>query len=283
MFTHHGFRSLALGTALGLGLLASPALAFDQFTWTLTLTRTDTKTSTSNSTLTAFPTGDVNVEARQIKLGSVHAESTGTASVTPINPADAMGDPGAVEATAQAYGNVYSASSELAMAANVGQFHAGEINTGTLATPAVPDPAILNANHAYAEKMIADVSSGLISSHQTTATAMATNVTNASALAEARAVSNSVSLELAAAPAEPVTGDLGLADPSTGFVTNGLLAADTTRLSIGRVTGTATSGTDIAGYSNLGGISRPISAANATAIGNLGTVTARIGTLPSGI
>ena len=275
----HRLSSGVAAAALILGLAATPALAFDTVNWSWTLTRTDTKTSTSTSALTAFPTGETAVEARQIFLGNSTAEADGTATVVPLDPTTG---PGHVQASAGGYGNVYSAGSEVPLKASVGQFHVGMVNPTSGATPATIDPlAVTNANHAYADKLIADSASGLISPHQTSATASAVGVIDATAAADARAVSNSLSLELAATTAQPVVSDpvLGTSDPTAGFVTNAMMSADTTQLSVGSVTGRATSGTQITGYSNLGAIDRPLSSATATSIGNLATKTARIGTL----
>jgi hypothetical protein len=284
MKRHH---LLAGAAALGLavGAAGTPAMAFDTVNWSWTLTRTDTKTSTSTSALNAFPTGETAVEARQIFLGDSHAEATGTATTVPsasaLLPLDATTDLGRVEASAAGYGNVYSAGSEVPLKASVGQFHLGAVNPTSAAVPATVDPLATNTNHAYADKLIADSASGLIAPHQTSATATATGVVDATAAAEARAVSNSLSLELAAPAAQPVASDplLGTVDPTAGYVTNAIMSADTTQLSVGSITGLATSGTQVTGYSNLGAIDRPLSSAAATSIGNLATKTARIGTL----
>ena len=282
----HRLSSGVAAAALILGLAATPALAFDTVNWSWTLTRTDTKTSTSTSTLAAFPTGEAAVEARQIFLGNSAAEADGTATTVPsagaLTPLDATTGLGRVQASAAGYGNVYSAGSEVPLKASVGQFHLGALNPTSGATPVAVDPlAATNANHAYADKLIADSASGLLAPHATSATANATGVVDATAAAEARAVSNSLSLELAAPSAQPVVSDpvLGTSDPAAGYVTNAIMSADTTQLSVGSVTSRATSGAQITGYSNLGAIDRPLSSATATSIGNLATKTARIGTL----
>ena len=112
----------AAACALCLGLASASALAFDSTNWTWDLSRVDTKTSTSTSSLTAAPTGDMTVEAKQIYVGNVNADADGTATVTPLDGASEVGH---VEAGAAGYANVYSGSSEVPLTANIGQFHVG--------------------------------------------------------------------------------------------------------------------------------------------------------------
>lgn len=289
MNRHQSARTLALGAAaFALCLSASPALAFDTVNWTWDLSRVDTKTSTSTSALTAVPTGDMTVEARQIYIGNVNADADAGATVTPTTtlatPYDAATDLGHVEASSAAYANVYSGGSEVPLTVNLGQYHVGAVDTAALGVPTAADPLATNANHAYADKLIADAAAGLFTPHEMTASATATNVRDATALAESRAVSNSISLELAAAPAEPLVTDPVLgADPSAGFLTNALMASDTTQLSIGHIDARSVSATDITGYAGLGAVDRPLSQATATAIGNLNTSVTRIGTLDQGL
>jgi len=277
-------RSLRGGAAsaaliLGLGLAASPAMAFDTVNWTWTLTRTDTSTNTSTSNLMALPTGDVAVQARQIYLGDVHAESDSTATVLPAaSPLDGPTDLGHVESSAAAYANVYSAASEVPLSVDVGQYHVGRVDPAAGAVPTVADPLATNPNQAYANGLIADVGSGFLTPHQTTATATAVGVTDTTAASSARAVSNTASLELAAPPAELVG-----ADPTAGFITNALMSADMTQLSIGGTDARATTSVTMNNASNMGALDRPIASASATAIGNLLSATARVGTLPLGL
>jgi len=280
-------RKLLAGTAAGalcLGLASASALAFDSTNWTWDLSRTDTKTSTSTSSLTAAPTGDMTVEAKQIYLGNVNADADAGATVTPpataVTPLDGPTELGHVEAGAAGYANVYSGSSEVPLTANIGQFHVGAVDPASVSAPGTVDPLATNANHAYADKLIGDVASGVLTPHETTASATAVGVTGATAAAESRAVSNSINLELAAPSAQPLVNDpvLGV-DPSAGFVTNALMGSDTTQLSVGTVTGRAVSGAELSGYGNLGAVDRPLSSARTTAIGNLNTSTTRIGTL----
>lgn len=273
---HAGAASAAL--ILGLGLMASPAMAFDTVNWSWVLTRTDTSTNTSTSALTALPTGDATLQARQIYLGDVIAQSDGQATALPATtPVDGPSDLGHVESGASAYANVYSAASEAPLSVNLGQFHAGDVSPTSGATPTVADPLATNASHAYADGMIADAGTGFLTPHETLATANAVGIVDATAATDARAVSNTASLELAAAPAE-----LAGADPTGGYVTNALMATDVTQLSIGRVDATATTSVTLNGADNLGGLDRPIAAATATAIGNLTNVTARVGVLEIG-
>ncbi|HWK45042.1 MAG TPA: hypothetical protein VNT30_09990 [Stellaceae bacterium] len=285
MKSRHLLSGVAV-TALYLGLTSTSVLAFDSTNWTWDLSRTDTKTSTSTSSLTAAPTGDMTVESKQIYLGNVNADADGTAIVAPsataVPPLDGTAELGHVEVGAAGYANVYSGASEVPLTANIGQFHVGGVDPAAVAAPGAIAPTATNGGHAYADKLIGDVASGVLTPHETTASARAVGVTNATASAESRAVSNSISLELAAPRAEPLVTDpvLGV-DPSAGFVTNGLMTSDTTQLSIGNVTGQAVSGVEISGYGNLGAIDRPLSSAKTTAIGNLNTSTTRIGPLAS--
>jgi len=270
--------------AITIGLGFSPAFAFDSTNWTWDLSRVDTMTSTSTASLTALPTGSATIESRQIYAGNPYAESDATATVTPTT-LDGPTGLGHVESEALAYGNVHSGSSELPLTADIGQYHVGSINAASGATPSSVDPTVLNGSRAYADKLIVDSTSGLFTPHETSATANAQNVQDATAASLARAVSNSSSLELAYAPAEAVSVDAltGVADPSAGFVTNGVMVADVTQLSIGHVDSHANTGVSISSYENLGQLDRPIASASATSIGNLATVMARQGTLGTGL
>jgi hypothetical protein len=268
-----------------MSFIAKPAFAFDETNWTWTLTRSDTMTSTSASSLTALPTGNATVEARQILLGNPYSESDASATVLPSATFDGPTGLGKVESDALAYGNVHSASGEIPLTVSLGQYHVGGIDATSGATPSTADPTAMNGNHAYADKMITDAAAGLYTSHETSATANATSVQDATAASMARAVSNSSSTELAYAPAEPVSMDAmsGVADPSMGYVTNAMLASDVTQLSIGHVDSHANTSVSISGYENLGQVDRPIALASATSIGNLATTIARQGTLDMGV
>ncbi|HJS10499.1 hypothetical protein [Sphingopyxis sp.] len=267
--------ALAAGLAFG----AAPALAWDTVNWTWTSTRTDTSTNTSTSTLNALPTGDMAVQARQIYVGDVRAESDATASVVPTTgtPLEAT-NIGHVESGAAAYANVYTAASEVPLSVDLGQYHVGTIDPTSGATPTIADPTATNANYAYADALIADSANGLFTPHETSALATATGVVDATASTDARAVSNTASLELAAAPAESLTGD-----PTVGYVTNALMSADLTQLSVGRTDALAVTSVSMANVGSFTGLDRPIASASATAIGNLGTATTRIGTLDLGL
>lgn len=273
-------RKLCVGIAsatlaLGFGLAATPALAFDTVNWTWTLTRTDTSINTAMSDLSAITTGLTAVQARQIYLGDVHAEADGGASVLPsATPLDGATDLGRVEANAAAYANVYSASSETPLSVDMGQYHTGSVGPASGATPTLADPTAGNPNYAFADAMIADSGTGFLTPHDTTAMATAVDVVDATALAEARAVSNTVNLELAA----PVAVLAGV-DPSGGYVTNALMSADVTQLSTGLTDARATTGTTLNSASNMGALDRPVSSAASTSIGNFATVVSRVGSL----
>lgn len=268
-----GAASAAL--VVGLGLSAAPTLAFDTTNWTWTLTRTDTGMSNTSSSLTALPTGDMAVQARQIYLGDVHAEADSQGTVLPAASPLASTDLGHVDASASAYANVYTAASEVPLSVDVGQYHMGAVAPTSGATPSLVDPTAANANYAYADAMIADAGTGFFTPHQTTASATAVNVTDATASTNARAVSNTASLELASTPPE-----LAGADPTGGYVTNALMSADLTQLSHGLTDARATTAVTLNSAGSLGGLDRSIASASATAIGNLGTATTRVGTLP---
>lgn len=267
---------IALATALG---GAAPALAFDTVNWTWNLTRTDTSTNSSTSTLTALPTGDMAVQARQIYVGDVRAEADATASIAPVSgtPLDAT-NIGHVESQAAAYANVYTAASEVPLSVDIGQYHVGNIDPLSGATPSAPDPTATNANYAYSNSLIADSASGLFAPHDTSALATATGVVDATASSNARAVSNTATLELAATPAEALTGD-----PTVGYVTNALMSADLTQLSMGRTDALAVTSVSMTNVGSFTDLDRPIASASATAIGNLGTAVTRIGTLDLGL
>lgn len=267
--------------ALMSGLAAPSASAFDEVYWTWTYNRTDTSTSVDTSTLNTFPTGRTAVEARQIYLGDVNANADSSASVinADIPPFDASTELGHVESRASAYANVFTGGSEVSTLADVSQFHIGDADPTSGATPGVADPLAANPDYAYADKLMGDASTGTMMPHATGATATAT-ASNATAASEARAISNTASFEVASAPATPVGIDTGAGiDPAAGYVTDAMLTANLTQLSIGDTDSTATTAVDIAGHSNLNGIDRPLASATATSIGNLGTTVTRYGTL----
>lgn len=277
--TSRSLRAGAASAALVLGLMAGPALAFDTVNWSWVLTRTDTSTNVTTSSLVALPTGQATLQARQIYLGDINAQSDGQAIVLPAtSPLDGGTDLGHVESGASAYANVYSAGSEVPLSVDVGQFHAGAVDPASGAVPSVADPLAANPNYAYADGMIADAGTGFLTPHQTSATASAVGVIDATASSDARAVSNTTSLELAAPPAE-----LAGADPTGGYVTNALMAADLTQLSIGATEAVATTSVTLNNAGNMGALDRPVASATATAIGNLAGVTARVGTLVPGL
>lgn len=277
--TSRSLRAGAASAALVLGLMAGPALAFDTVNWSWVLTRTDTSTNVTTSSLVALPTGQATLQARQIYMGDINAQSDGQAIVLPAtSPLDGGTDLGHMVSSASAYANVYSAGSEVPLSVDVGQFHAGAVEPTSGAVPSVADPLAANPNYAYADGMIADAGTGFLTPHQTSATASAVGVIDATASSDARAVSNTTSLELAAPPAE-----LAGADPTGGYVTNALMATDLAQLSIGATDATAATSVTLNSASNMGALDRPIASATATAIGNLAGVTTRVGTLVPGL
>lgn len=277
--TTRSLHAGAASAALALGLMAGPALAFDTVNWSWVLTRTDTSTNVTTSSLAALPTGQAALQARQIYLGDMNARSDGQAMVLPAtSPLDGGTDLGHVESSASAYANVYSAGAEVPLSVDVGQFHVGAVDPASGAASAVADPMAANPNYAYADGMTADAGTGLLTPHQTSATANAVGIIDATASSDARAVSNTASLELAAPPAE-----LAGVDPTGGYVTNALMAADLTQLSIGATEAVATTSVTLNNAGNMGALDRPVASATATAIGNLTGVTARVGALVPGL
>lgn len=260
--------------ALALGV-SSPALAFDTVDWSWTLSRTDISTKTTTSSLEALPFGDIAVESRQIYIGDVRSNSDATGIATPLatitGPLDASTEVGAVEAKADSYANVSSTESAFSLSSDVGQFHVGDIDLLSGATPGVPDVTATNFNHAYADRLIADNGTGFFTPHEVTATANALDVENASALAEAMSVSNSASNSMEVAQPYRLTDDI--------TVTDALMASDLTQLSIGQVSSVANSSVSMNGFDNLGALDRPIASSVTTSIGNLGTTSAKAAAL----
>ncbi|MBO9712441.1 hypothetical protein [Sphingomonas sp.] len=269
-----GIAAMAAGIAL-----ATPALAQDSVRWSWDRTRTDTSTKVDTSTLDALPTGDMAVQAAQIYIGNVHAQADAQASIVPVSgtllEADTLGH---VEADASGYANLYTASAEVPMSVSMGQSHVGNIDPASAQVPTASDPTSTDANQAFAEARMTDSANGLFQPHDVTAHANATGIVDATASSEARGTSNAAQLELAAPPAE-----LASADPTGGYVTNALMSADLTQLSVGRTEAHATTGVSMNNTGALGALDRPIAAATATSIGNLGTATVRIGTLDLGL
>jgi hypothetical protein len=111
-------------------------------------------------------------------------------------------------------------------------------------------------------------------SRRTTSPLMRKRPTSKTASAEARAVSNTASFDVAAPPAELVG-----VDPSGGYVTNAILGADLTQLSIGDGHANAVASVRFEMTGNLGSLDRPLASATATAIGNLGSAVVRTGSL----
>ncbi len=272
-------NTVAIG-AMGAGLaIAVPAFAQDSVRWTWDLTHTDTRTGTVGSTLTASPTGDMAVQARQIYVGNIHAEADANASITPASgtllDADTLGH---VKANATGYANLYSASAEVPLSVSLGQTHNGNIDPASGAVPTASDPTSTDANQAFADARLTDSANGLFTPHETTAHASANGVVDATASSDARSTSNAAQLELAVVPAELVG-----ADPSGGYVTNALMSADLTQLSVGRTEALATTSVSMSNTGSLGALAMPVAAASATSIGNLGTAVTRVGTLPLGL
>lgn len=259
------------GLAIG---IAGPAAAFDTVDWSWTLSRTDTSTRTSTANLDALPLGDIAVESRQIYVGDVQSNSDATGIVTPLatvtGPFDASTEIGAVESKADSYANVSSTESAFALSSNVGQFHVGDIDVLSGATPSAPDPLASNFNHAYADKLIVDNGSGFFTPHEVSATANALNVENASALAEAMSVSNSASNTM------EVVQPIRLSEDSSIVITDALITSDLTQLSIGKVFSTANTSVSMNDFNNMGALDRPIASSITTSIGNLGTTEAKV-------
>ena len=279
--TIKNFRNTAAIGAMTVGLtFTSSAFAQDSVRWTWEKARTDTTAGTVASTLTALPTGDMAVQARQIYVGDIHAQADANASITPapdtVLGADTLGH---VDASATGYANLYSASAEVPLSVSLGQTHNGNIDPASGAVPTASDPLSTDANQAFADARMTDSANGLFTPHETTASASAIGVVDATASSDARSTSNAAQLELAAAPAE-----LAAADPSGGFVTNALMSADLTQLSIGRTEALATTSISMSNTGGLGALEMPVAAATATSIGNLGTAAVtRVGTLDLGL
>lgn len=271
-----GRGGVALGALILAGMIAPPAFAQDA-NWTWTRDQTDLSSSTINRTLDVLPTGDAAISARQIYLGDVTSSADANASVLPATtPLDGSADLGHVDASAASYANMYQGQSEVPLSVNMGQYHLGLADVTSTASPTVADPTALNQDRAFANALIADSASGLFTPHDTTASATAMGIEGATASADARASSNIASFEVAALPAE--------LDAASGlYLSNALLGADLTQLSIGGTGATATTGVSLADMSNMGGLDRPVAAASATATGNLGTAMVRFGTLDLGL
>lgn len=267
--------AVAIG-AITVGLaFAGQASAQDSVRWTWDLSRTTTATHGVDSTLTAAPTGDMAVQAQQAYVGNIHAQADAHASIVPTTGAALDADTlGHVEASATGYANLYSASSEVPLSVSIGQTHNGNIDPASGAVPTASDPTAPNSNQAFAEARLTDSANGLFQPHETTAHANATDIVDATAASEARSTSNAAQLELAAAPSELVS-----ADPTGGYVTNALMSADLTQLSVGRTEAHATTAVSMSNTGSLGALEIPVAAATSTAIGNLGSAITRVGTL----
>ncbi len=265
--------------------VAAPAMAFDNTSWDWTVSATDTKTGNQTSTLNALPTGQATVDKMQVTVGNSDAQASADSQVTlpaSIDPADGMTSLGTVEAAAAAYGNVSSDQSGVAINANIGQFHVGSIDPTVTVDPLAAGTTIAtdgNANHVMAKTLMDQAATGLITPHQTTANADAVGVKDALVDVEARAVSNSSSLILAAEPAVPL--DATALDPAAyPLVTDAMMTGDVTQFSLGDTAATALgSQQTIGNVSNLGTLDRPVMRATATSIGNLSamSVTAKGG------
>lgn len=295
-------KHLLMTTTLvaAMGLSAVPAAAFDESTWTWTKNQTDQGSRSTGSWLWAFPDGETAVESRQTTYGNATAGASIDSQITPpevdssmtIVPAnDAVADMPAVEGSAAAYGNVISIESDVPISADVGQYHAGGYDPAA-ATAAdalstiesTTDPVLAgDTMETTAERLEADARSGALLPHETRAAATATGITQATVDLEARAISNSSSMTLTAAPpADASLGGDGGATLDAGQAavyprsTNALLTSDETQFSYGNTSAEATSSQTISNMTGLGTLSQPVNRVGASAIGNLATYGVKI-------
>ncbi|MFC3674051.1 hypothetical protein [Ferrovibrio xuzhouensis] len=281
---------LSGAAAVALLATAPAAMAFDQTRWEWSVTQTDDSTTTRQATLNALPTGLASIDKMQVYVGNPDAQASADSQVTlpaSLDPADAMTDLGTVEVGAAAYGNVNASDSTVALNGSIGQFQVGGIDP-TAADPLATDPLTVDATAAASgntsrlvmETLMNQAATGLITPHQTTASADAVGIKDALVDVEARAVSNSSSLTLTPEPAEAL--DPATIDPAVGgsypLLTDALMTADVTQFSLGDVRTTALgSAQTIGDVSNLGALDRPIMRVNATSIGNLSTASVAVG------
>lgn len=267
-------RLLAATSALALAA-SFQAHAFEPSAWNWSVTVDETATSTVTSTLDALPNGAVALDKLQLNVGNPSAEASGSATVTPpagVDPVDAMTDLGRLSVSAGAYGNVDSAESEVPLTARVGQFSVGGIDPTAAVDGSVvtvdPTATAANPNQAVMQQLMDSAATGMVTPHQTAATADGT-VSGLGADVEARAISNSSSLTLAArepAALESATGE------TYPLATDAIMAGEVTQFSLGDTQSRTTVTQTLDGMSNLGAIGQPTATSVATSIGNLSTV-----------
>src|SRR3546814_16339488 len=120
-----------------------------------------------------------------------------------------MTDLGTVEVGAAAYGNVNASDSTVALNGSIGQFQVGGIDP-TAADPLATDPLTVDATAAPSgntsrlvmETLMNQAATGLITPHQTPATAEAVGIQAALVDVAARAGRNSPPLTLTPTPAK---------------------------------------------------------------------------------
>src|SRR3546814_9206324 len=122
----------------------------------------------------------------QVYVGNPDAQASADSQVTlpaSLDPADAMTDLGTVEVGAAAYGNVNASDSTVALNGSIGQFQVGGIDP-TAADPLATDPLTVDATAAASgntsrlvmETLMNQAATGLITPHQTTASADAVGI-----------------------------------------------------------------------------------------------------------
>lgn len=287
-------RHNAIAVAASLAFGAAPAIAFDSATWNWEANVSEQVVRDARSSLNALPSGQASLDALQMMVGdSVSNASADTQTAPPdvTAPSDAMIDLATVTASANAYGNVRDIESEVALSSRVGQYHFGGFDPSQAAATTVDatlDPALESAADAQSgthdmmlDELRDQAATGLLLPHQTSATADTTGLRNIITEVEARAISNTATLDLVATAAAPLAGDQSVTvDPLTGemihpIATDAIVTADTVQFSYGEVSALGQSSQTFDGMTNLGGLESPVNQVRTTAIGNLDT--ARIG------
>lgn len=297
-----GLMLSAASTALMLGASHGPALAFDTLGWSWEESISETSVAERDSWLWAFPDGQTTVDKLQVTVGSLSAEVGVGTQVTPpdldgssttVTPLDASAELGVISGSASAFGNVEAVESEVPISARVGQFHVGGFDATAAGGDVVTTLTTLDTiaastdgtdvNRDLMHEINQQAMLGMITPHQTTATAEATAATDVAVDVEAQAISNSATLSLAAKAPEPIAlGEGGtLLDGGEATVhplsTNAILGGDLTQYTYGDTAAVARSTQTLANFAGLGGLGQPVANVRASAIGNLGTTSVSIG------
>jgi len=281
--------------ALALGMLSSPALAFDEVNWTWDNTVTSEVNSVINIDATIEPTGLVEIEKLQTQIGDVTATST-VSGITNNQPGvdengNTIVDLGTLEFTGNRSpvdGNVTGSTvfsnedidggSFLAGNANTGDpfgvtmnFDLGEITvepgdiSGGGPLDAVTElPEVVSAATAVGNNQQIVSSVGvflhdeqIVEAESISATSTVFDILNATVDSAATAVGNNLTVEIAAGT------------PGDAF-----LIADVTQMNVASVSASSSvSDVTLSNYTNLGNLSRPIVNSVATAVGNNASFT----------